>query len=120
MKKIILLTLIAISVLLTGCGNSSNKILDALNNASDEIIKEWNDNDSHSEFFISKIQDHLEDYTIIASGDREYTQATNDTKYTTQIIGSGNFSNQKIMDSDSEVKYILVYDNGNKRYYNLK
>lgn len=120
MKKILSILLIGILVIgITGCGNSSN-LIKSLNDAVQEELNVWVEQDGHTDFTISKIQSHLSDYTFIASGDKEFTSTNGSTEYTNQIVGYKSYSDNSTMTSTSDIKYVLVYDKENQKYYSVE
>ena len=120
MKKILSILLISIlSLTLIGCGSSSN-IIKSLNDAVQEELNVWVEQDGHSDFTISKIQSHLSDYTFISSGDTEFISTDGSTEYTNQIVGYKSYSDNTVMSSTSDIKYALVYDKVNQKYYSVE
>ncbi len=119
-KKILSILLIGIFVIgLTGCGKGEN-IIKILNDAVQEELDVWEEQDGHSDFTIRKIQSHLSDYTFIASGDKEFHSTNGSTEYTNQIVGYKSYSDSTTMTSTSDIKYALVYDQKNKKYYSVE
>lgn len=131
MKKKILtiLAMLIIALSFAGCGNkaenkttSDNKedqVLTALNDAVNEITNEW-EKDGHKDIVVKDIQRYLDNYTIINSSRSAYTATDGSTEYTMQMIGSSNYSNQKAMLPQSEINYLLIYDQNKQKYYSVK
>lgn len=127
MKKILSILLISVfAIALVGCEESSSKISSKLN----EIVKSGvdaskKDGFGHT-FSISDIQRSLIDegykYTFIASGDKEFTTAPDEKKYTENLNGySGElYSYSRMMEKDMNVNYCIVLDQESGKYYNVK
>ncbi len=119
-KKLVSVFIIGVILLgVTGCGTKSDqKMLDALNGAVDQLVATWSD-EGHKDVYVRDMQRNLDGYTIINSSSRAYSSTDGSTEYTTQMIGSSNYSDQKMMVSNSQVNYLLVYDVANKTYYSV-
>lgn len=128
MKKKIL-SIIFISILIigvTGCGSSSSNISSKINEIVTKVVDNSKQNEYAHTFSISDIQNSLNEkgykYVFIASGDKEFTSAVNEKKYTENINNySGNlYSNGRMMEKDMNVNYCLILDQENGKYYNIK
>ena len=131
-KKILSLGIVAILiimlVLLTGCGNnSSNTIIEELNNVVNAQIDEWKEKGYGTTLTVYAIQNGLDKnnskYVIVASGDKEFTKAPTITKYTEKDIegyDGNSYSQTRMMEKSNTVNYLLVFDSENNQYYNVK
>ena len=131
-KKILSLGIVAVLmimlILLTGCGNnSSNTIIEELNNVVNAQIDEWKEKGYGTTLSVYAIQNGLDKnnskYVIVASGDKEFTKAPTITKYTEKDIegyDGNSYSQTRMMEKSNTVNYLLVFDSENNKYYNIK
>lgn len=140
MKKKILSLLLVIMLIssmfvLTACGDddddmdeAGNEVVENLNDAISEILSDWKERGYGGTLSIYYIQNKLDslgvDYTIIASGDEEFTSVpeSDETEYVENVSGySGNsFSNMRMMETGLDVNYCIVYDVEADKYYNVE
>lgn len=115
-------------VLLTGCGNSnSSNIVKDLNNTINEEIAKWQEREYGATLSVYYIQNSLDkkelSYTIVASGDKEFTSKPNFIEYKEKDIPNyeGNsYGNMRMMLEEQNVKYIIGYDKTSQKYYNIE
>ena len=131
-KKIVSVLLIGILLIgLTGCGknnsnnvsnNENNSLIEALNNISDNIVSDWKNKGYHYDIAVSIIQNKLNGYTIIASGDSEFKNAIDKTEYVNkpENYDGNSFHATYVMKSSENVNYFLVLDKNTNKYYNVQ
>ena len=136
-KKFLCLGIVAILitmlVLLTGCGentnsdqgsanNEDNSLIETLNNISDNIVSDWKNKGYHYDIAVSIIQNKLNDYTIIASGDSEFKNKIDTTEYVNkpENYDGNSFHATYVMKSSENVNYFLVLDKNKNKYYNVQ
>ena len=131
-KKIVSILLIGILFIgLTGCGknnsnnvskNENNNLIETLNNISDNIVSDWKNKGYHYDIAVSIIQNKLNDYTIIASGDSEFKNAIDETEYVIkpENYDGNSFHATYVMKSSENVNYFLVLDKNKNKYYNVQ
>ena len=131
-KKILSVLLIGILIIgLTGCGknnsnnvsnNENNSLIEALNNISDNIVSDWKNKGYHYDIAVSIIQNKLNGYTIIASGDSEFKNAIDKTEYVNkpENYDGNSFHATYVMKSSENVNYFLVLDKNTNKYYNVQ
>lgn len=126
-KRIISILLIGVLIIgITGCGTSKTNISEKFNEVVNDSVSTWEKDGYAHTFSISDIQDSLNKkgykYTIIASGDKEFTSSTSDSKYTEKLNNYYGklYSNGRMMEKDMEVNYCLVLDQESGKYYNIK
>lgn len=124
--NLLIIMLFATTVLfLTACG-SVNKIEKALNEFIDETVESWKENENVNSITISGIQDGLKgknnDYIIIAAGDKEFEKSALSKIYTTVVeeYDGNTFGVLRPLDKESQINYIMVYDESSKKYYNIE
>ena len=131
-KKILSVLLIGILIIgLTGCGknnsnnvlnNENNSLIETLNNISDNIVSDWKNKGYHYDIAVSIIQNKLNGYTIIASGDSEFKNAIDKTEYVNkpENYDGNSFHATYVMKSSENVNYFLVLDKNTNKYYNVQ
>ncbi len=124
-KKLLSILLLGVLIIgLTGCGTSSN-ISEKLNEIVNDSVSKWEKDGYAHTFSFSDIQDSLNKkgykYTIIASGNKEFTSAVTLTKYSEKLDNySGNlYSSGRMLEKDMEVNYCLVLDVESGNYYSV-
>jgi hypothetical protein len=71
------------------------------------------------------IQDYLDDdgrYVIVASGDTEFKEAPDSTKYIEKVSDyEGNsYDSFRMMESSTDVNYMVIYDSKTSKYYDVE
>ena len=126
-KKLLSILLIGLfAITLTACGESSSEISSKMNEIVKSSVYTWDKDGYAHTFSLSDIQNSLNSkgykYTIIASGDIEFTSAPDAKKYTENLDNySGTlYSNGRMMEKDMNINYCLVLDQESGKYYNIK
>ncbi len=122
----IIMILLGILFILTGCG-SSNNITKDLNDIVNEEVTSWKEKEYARTLSVVSIQNSIDSkkmqYAIVASGDKEFTSTPDFTEYKEDGISNYNgntYSNMRMLEKDMNVNNIVVYDRTNKKYYNIK
>lgn len=125
---IIAIMLVGMLFILTGCGNNdTNNIVKDLNNTIDEEISIWKEKGYGATLSIYYIQNSLDkkglNYTIVTSGDKEFTSKPSFTEYKEKDIPNydGNsYGNMRMMLEEQNIKYIICYDKTLQKYYDIE
>lgn len=130
-KKILIIGLLAVLTMvligLTGCGNSKTKIIDDLNSVINDEVTEWKEKGYGATLSVYNIQSMLKkknlQYTIVASGDTEFTKSPEITEYKEKDIqgySGKSYDNLRMLDDEMNVKYFVVYEIETQKYYNVE
>lgn len=130
-KKILIIGLLAVLTMvligLTGCGNSKTKIIDDLNSVINDEVAEWKEKGYGATLSVYNIQSMLKkknlQYTIVASGDTEFTKSPEITEYKEKDIqgySGKSYDNLRMLDDEMNVKYFVVYEMETQKYYNVE
>ena len=130
-KKILIIGLIimlvGVLIGLTGCGNSKTKITDDLNSVINDEVAEWKEKGYGATLSVYNIQSMLKkknlQYTIVASGDTEFTKSPETTEYKEKDIqgySGKSYDNLRVLDDEMNVKYFVVYEIDTQKYYNVE
>ena len=130
-KKVLIigfaLILAIILITLTGCGSKKSKIVDDLNGVVNDEVAEWKKKEYGSTLSIYNIQNMLKDkklqYTIVASGDSEFTKTPEITEYKEEDVpnySGKSYDNLRMLEEDMNVKHIAVYEIETKKYYDVE
>ncbi len=130
-KKILIigftLILAIILITLTGCGSTKSTIVEDLNGVVNDEVAEWKAKEYGSTLSIYNIQYMLKNknlqYTIVASGDTEFTKTPEITEYKEKDIpnySGKSYDNLRMLEEDMNVKHIAVYEIETQKYYDVE
>lgn len=125
---VIILFLIGMVFVLTGCGNKqSNNIVNELNSVVNEDVAKWQERQYATTFTVFNIQSGLRSkdlqYIIVASGDKEFTSAPDFLEYKEKDIPNydgTSYSYMRMLEETNTVKHFVVFEPTSKKYYDVE